>query len=78
MAAVNGLVAWLLEQIDHDERVANLSGRGNAEWSEERRRIVAQCQAWLEGDRAHPAQVMLKTLALPYAERPGYREEWRP
>jgi hypothetical protein len=39
---------------------------------------VAQCQVWLDGDRAQAAEVMLKALALPYAQRPGYLDEWRP
>lgn len=29
------------------------------------------------GEEAH-ATAIIKTLALPYADRPGYREEWKP
>ena len=51
MAAVNELVAWLLTQIDYDEQVAMLAGRGSRdELNEDRRRIIAQCQVWLEGE----------------------------
>jgi hypothetical protein len=54
---------------------------------EAKRRIVqtmqtAEDQAWQDGE-ARPvieyiAARTLRTLALPYADHPNYREEWRP
>ncbi|HEY3926416.1 MAG TPA: DUF6221 family protein [Acidothermaceae bacterium] len=85
------LIAWLLEQIDHDDDVGALVGRAfNDGWSGDRRRIVVQCQGWLsdasgspsaEGPRAsfpEAAEVILRLLAAPYADRDGYLQEWRP
>ncbi|WP_432589953.1 DUF6221 family protein [Streptomyces sp. HD1123-B1] len=51
-----------------------------------KRRIVAEhdTDGWTTGDRVRDCQwtgrpcQTLRLLALPYADRPGYREEWRP
>jgi hypothetical protein len=76
---VNELVAWLLEQIDHDEQVTLLVGSAfSGDWSEERRNIVAQCQVWLAAGQPEAAEIILRLLAVPYADRPGYLELWRP
>lgn len=56
---------------------------------EAKRRIVAEYEAAVAQRRAHPEDVatvgwwlgtirVLELLALPYADRDGYREEWRP
>jgi hypothetical protein len=91
MARVNELVAWLLEQIDHDERVGVLVASVVSDaWSEHSRRIVVQCGDWLsfgpqplgvDGSGAsfpEAAAVILRLLAVLYADRPGYLEYWRP
>jgi hypothetical protein len=92
MATVNELVAWILEQIYHDDDVGAMVGRASSgEWSEDRRQLVAQCQGWLayapasgmgvDGTHASfpaAAEVILRLLAVPYADRPGYLDEWRP
>jgi hypothetical protein len=53
-----------------------------------KRRILDQCagladmgfvgSAWTPGDMSELAAQALSLLALPYADRPGYRDEWRP
>ncbi|RPE34931.1 DUF6221 family protein [Kitasatospora cineracea] len=54
-----------------------------------KRRIIAQYERAREGRRTHPDDLAsagavlalygaVKLLALPYAEHPDYREEWRP
>lgn len=51
-----------------------------------KRRIVAEhdTEGWKTGDRVRDCQwtgrpcQTLRLLALPYADRPGYHEEWRP
>lgn len=46
-----------------------------------KRRIIGTCQYWLH-DNEHGvdpcAAETLRLLALPYADHPDYREEWRP
>ncbi len=50
---------------------------------EGKRRIVDECCGWIEescedyGARAL-ARMTLRLIALPYADHPDYREEWRP
>jgi hypothetical protein len=91
MTSVNELVAWLHQQIDHDEQVSVLVGRAfSGDWSEHRRRVVVQCEEWLlcgpgvvgvDGSGAsfpEAAEVILRLLAVPYSDRNGYRDEWRP
>jgi hypothetical protein len=88
---VNELVTWLLEQIDHDEQVTLLVGSAfSGDWSEHRRRVVLQCQEWISrgpeplrtngpsASFSEAAEVILRLLAVPYADRPGYLELWRP
>lgn len=49
-----------------------------------KRRIVAECSYQIDNDFGAMAttkllaRFTLKALALPYTDRPGYREEWRP
>jgi hypothetical protein len=53
-----------------------------------KRRIVDQCAGladmgfvgseWPPGDMSELAAQVLSMLALPYADQPGYRDEWRP
>lgn len=46
---------------------------------EAKRRIIAsELSPYPEAAHADVATVTLRLLALPYADRPGYREEWRP
>lgn len=47
------------------------------------RALVELASEWVEGGMEYAALAdagrhILRTLALPYADRPGYREEWRP
>ncbi|MEU7170337.1 DUF6221 family protein [Micromonospora tulbaghiae] len=51
-----------------------------------KRRVIAVCEADLgqrgtgavDGEVDRPTWDVLAALALPYADRPGYRDEWRP
>jgi len=54
-----------------------------------KRQLVERHERAMENRRAHPEDLAsagallalhgaVKLLALPYADRPGYREEWRP
>ncbi|MFF7190593.1 DUF6221 family protein [Streptomyces sp. NPDC008222] len=56
---------------------------------EAKRQLVKRYERAMENRRAHPDDLAsvgallalhgaVKLLALPYADRPGYREEWRP
>lgn len=56
---------------------------------ESKRRIIRECWAAVERDRMHSgwrprqteydlAAYTLRLLALPYADHPDYRKEWRP
>ena len=52
---------------------------------EAKRRIVDECRNLLIVDKVYPgeaggeaASVILGHLALPYADHPSYRDEWRP
>lgn len=88
---VSELASWLLKQIDYDDHVGVLAGIAfGGEWSGHRRRIVGQCQEWLAYDptpvnadgsgASYPeaADIILRLLAMPYADRPNYLNEWRP
>lgn len=69
-----------------------LVGRGGvpadyaAEWHPARvlaevdakRRILDWAIEYMEGDYAPWNETCVQLLALPYADRPGYRAEWRP
>lgn len=62
------------------------------EWAEQaileaeaKRRILARCEQayreqgiYGEDGQEQLADDLLRLLALPYADRPGYRDEWRP
>lgn len=43
-----------------------------------KRRIIDWALAWLEREVAPWNADLIRMLALPYADRAGYREEWRP
>jgi hypothetical protein len=50
---------------------------------EAKRRIIAECRGLSSGVLADDlvallGDVVLAQLAAPYADRPGYREEWKP
>ena len=45
-------------------------------WAEEQSEDYEHAQT--EHDSAQALLAAIKLLALPYADRPGYREEWRP
>lgn len=63
-------------------------GRGGAtaSWSpqlalaevEAKRRIIDAIQGWGEDDGAYALNFAAQCLALAYAHRDGYRDEWRP
>jgi len=84
------LAAWLLAVIDNDEWNAR-QDRVSAEvdgWEWYVLRVLAECAAkraiveryvYLAGHGdSGDARWVLAALALPYADRPGYRAEWRP
>lgn len=45
---------------------------------EAKRRIIALREHILDAPAGWMYDAVLRLLALPYADRPGYREEWRP
>jgi hypothetical protein len=68
----------------HAEELAFMAGPGHparvlAE-AEAKRRMVDECVSTLgdNDDGYWPAKQTLRLLALPYADHPDYREEWRP
>lgn len=81
---MNDLVEWLLEQLAIDAH--RLIDRIGSEY-EVKRRIVEVLAAQLDAEveLSHqaavvpsPAYELLCLLALPHADRPGYRQEWAP
>ena len=40
--------------------------------------VVPGRPEWMHGAVPVEAHTVLRLLALPYADRPGYRDEWRP
>lgn len=47
--------------------------------TEAKRRIVAEAAEYQAGMHGYPEmKAVLRLLALPYADRPGFREDWRP
>lgn len=72
---------WVISQAD--DRIVNDAGhmqrfmpsRILAE-CEAKRRIVSLCSPIIPSDCGVPE--VLNALALPYADHPDYREEWRP
>lgn len=88
------LVAWLREQIAAKRREAeewpdNLTERWHNVPSVSIQGVLAECDAHTEildlctttdwGDGYTEAyRDVVRLLAVPYAGRPGYREEWRP
>lgn len=77
------LATWLLTCIDEDKALINNWGDWTDPWSPSRvlaecdakRKIVELCTvAMVEPEMDE----VLKLLALPYADRPGYLAEWRP
>jgi hypothetical protein len=107
---MNEILAWLLEQVAEDERVATAAKNDldAAPWwtyehaaSWDPARVLAECDAKRRiislftlpvgdtnlTDRETKARVLLDEhfphpalllLALPYSDRPGYRQEWLP
>lgn len=92
------LAAWLLVQVDEDERRARATNAPHiATWNPDR--ALAECAAKrsaagtflqahevLKQDSSDIAAFectrvlgpLLRLMAVVYAERPGYRDEWRP
>lgn len=69
-----------------DDAWINYEGRPPKEYEieyESKRRIVAACDpiygtdGWEYDDAPELAYTTLRLLALPYADHPDYREEWR-
>jgi len=87
----NMAITWYRHPAEGWDDMAKLRNWANTEhgWTQERvlreidakRRILddAEClfHSLIDGVLL-PAQTILRSLALPYADRPGYREEWRP
>ncbi|MFE9735507.1 DUF6221 family protein [Streptomyces sp. NPDC005863] len=78
--------ASVLREIDAKRRVlarhhAAPIPPGN-EWAEEYPYCAAHAYTQADGTVVYPVQLQncpeLRDLAAPYADRPGYREEWRP
>jgi hypothetical protein len=75
--------------VDPDRLLAEVEAKRRAvKWCSERERIHVPTYAsdpdnprpdeFIPGRMAHPADaVVLRFLALPYADHPDYREEWR-
>lgn len=83
------LATWLLAAIDEEERVARETGDDPVDSEHQARwtpaRVLAECEAKRRiigtlrdegGDRLFAD--IFRLLALPLADRPGYREEWKP
>lgn len=74
----------------HGRRVLSVQGTLEIPWPDRWNpvRVLAECDAkrriiasfeGLRYDEAHVlADRVLRLLALPYSDRPGYREEWKP
>jgi hypothetical protein len=85
------LIDWLRDQLNEDEQIA--LAIEVKEWTEESSWFNDMLYeyavaAWLlDRDKPNPptvhlgekamAEAVLQALALPYSDRPGYREEWR-
>lgn len=93
MSGMDELVTWLRARLDDDERVAraatywgdlplgHLASDLEAHlihWMPPR--VLAEVEAKRRILDAYEDETgyLLRLLALPYADRPGYREEWRP
>lgn len=80
--------AWLWNDFTDDDGSAFIERLGIDRWLAEvdaKRRILDRCgEAYREqgiygeDGQEQLAEDVLRLLALPYADRPGYREEWRP
>lgn len=72
--------ARVLREIDAKRQVVAQHTPSRPEYMPHRERGCLTCtttQAW--DDKANEANCLtLRLLALPYADRPGYRPEWRP
>jgi hypothetical protein len=82
-AAALDLPTWLLKQIASDERARRDTPDRTLADCAAKRRIVARylhCKTHIPHSAAVPALLdVLKDLAVPYADRPGYRDgEWQP
>ncbi|MDX3068734.1 DUF6221 family protein [Streptomyces sp. ND04-05B] len=85
----NAAIVWYRNPADGYDDMAKLRDWASAEdgWTHERvlreieakRRIIGAFENY---DREAPEldvpESVVRLLALPYADRPGYREEWRP
>lgn len=85
------LTAFLLARIAEDEANVHMVRAG---WPqlvrtpmpralvecEAKRQIVAEAAGWLDriDDRSTIRDRVLRVLALPYADHPDYRKEWKP
>lgn len=83
------LVTWLRAQLDEDERALYLAGATGERWPHPgfrwlindigaKRRIIDWAIKFMEGDYAPWNETCLRLMALPYADRPGYRDDWQP
>ena len=81
---MSALPDFLLARIAEDETVANIeSDDFRLADSEAKRRIVLYSRVYAERDDPtlpgyNLARHVLWDLALPYADHPDYREEWKP
>lgn len=80
--SVAGYMAWGRNE---DEHVARWCPARVLREVEAKRRIIDQCEDSIRvedeadcGDRVEAWSLAVRLLALPYADQPGYREEWRP
>lgn len=75
-------VAHILAECEAKRRIVALHG-GFLAWSTANQLHCETCAKWYEADYDGPPNVdwpcaTLRLLAMPYADHPDYREEWRP
>lgn len=88
---MNDLIEWLRAQYDADERGIREALR-TAEWGvterdlidiDSKRKILGVCEAAIanqgiygEDAQEQVAEDILRIMAQPYADRPGFQQEW--
>ena len=66
-------------ELNDDERRELLTSRTRVLAEvDAKRQIVAKCDNVADGSAWDLAQAVLRLLALPYADHPEYRPEWKP
>jgi hypothetical protein len=87
--AMTELITWLRAQLDDEERMARapfVTARALAEVEAKRRILdlvpdIQEAEDTARQDYGRDAKAairLVQLLALPYADRPGYLEQWQP